>query len=75
MSIGRLFLRLIWIVIVFVDVVIGWIGFGKVATVSHHAALARDAGRSWGCRLCRWLDTVDPGHCDNAKADPLGPLD
>ena len=41
-------------------------------TVSRRAAYARDAGRPWGCVLCRLLDKVNPGHCDNAKKELVG---
>ena len=46
----------------------GWFG----QTISHRAASARQDGRRWGCILCRWLDSVDPGppeHCDRALID------
>lgn len=33
-------------------------------TISSRAAKARNAGRRWGCLLCRLLDKLDPGHCD-----------
>lgn len=36
-------------------------------TLSHRAAVARDAGRRWGCVLCRLLDAIDPGHCDKSR--------
>lgn len=36
-------------------------------TISSRAARARDAGRRWGCVLCRWLDALDPGHCDKSR--------
>ncbi|WP_043330533.1 hypothetical protein [Curvibacter gracilis] len=36
-------------------------------TVSSRAARARDEGRAWGCVLCRLLDRLDAGHCDQAK--------
>ena len=36
-------------------------------TVSSRAARARDEGRRWGCVLCRLLDRLDAGHCDQAK--------
>lgn len=35
-------------------------------TISHRAALARRAGRRWGCVLCRVLDAIDPNHCDKS---------
>lgn len=35
-------------------------------TVSSRAARARTEGRRWGCVLCRFLDQVDPGHCDRS---------
>jgi len=35
-------------------------------TISARAARARNAGRRWGCCLCRVLDWVQKGHCDDA---------
>lgn len=35
-------------------------------TISHRAALARRAGRRWGCVLCRVLDAIDPDHCEKS---------
>lgn len=34
-------------------------------TVSLRVAKARMAGRRWGCLLCKMLDAVAPGHCDD----------
>ena len=34
-------------------------------TISSRAAKARRSGRRWGCVLCRLLDRIEPGHCDN----------
>lgn len=34
-------------------------------TISSRAGKAQRAGRRWGCVLCRLLDLIDPGHCDN----------
>ncbi|PXX41072.1 MULTISPECIES: hypothetical protein [Burkholderia] len=41
-------------------------------TVSERAAKARNAGRKWGCVLCRALNWINPGHCDNALASTIG---
>lgn len=41
-------------------------------TVSERAAKARNAGRKWGCVLCRLLNWVNPGHCDNALTSTIG---
>lgn len=38
-------------------------------TISQRAALARNEGKRWGCRLCRWLDWVDDQHCDKSLVD------
>ena len=38
-------------------------GYGDT-TISARAARARNAGRRWGCVLCRLLDMLDKGHCD-----------
>lgn len=32
-------------------------------TISSVAAKARNAGRRWGCVLCKLLDRLDPDHC------------
>ncbi len=72
---ARTLRRIAWMLVVLADVLINWALFRTVRTVSATAAEARDAGRPWGCALCRWLDSIDPGHCDAARADPKGPLD
>lgn len=41
-------------------------------TVSRRAAYARDAGVTWGCVLCKVLDFINRGHCDNAKTELVG---
>lgn len=41
-------------------------------TVSERAAKARNAGRKWGCVLCRLLNWINPGHCDNALTSTIG---
>ncbi len=41
-------------------------------TISERAAKARNAGRRWGCILCRLLDDVNPGHCDRALTSKIG---
>ena len=38
-------------------------------TISSRAATARDNGHLWGCVLCRFLDFIDPHHCDAALAN------
>ena len=35
-------------------------------TISERASRARARGAWWGQRLCRVLDWMDPGHCDDA---------
>jgi hypothetical protein len=46
---------------------------GKVdTTISARAARARNAGRRWGCVLCRLLDWVQTDHCDIALKDAQG---
>lgn len=32
-------------------------------TLSRRAGRARNAGRKWGCLLCKVLDWIDPRHC------------
>ncbi|MCW0132673.1 hypothetical protein [Burkholderia pseudomallei] len=41
-------------------------------TLSERAAKARNAGRRWGCVLCRALDRISRGHCDNALTATIG---
>ncbi|BEH18835.1 hypothetical protein [Burkholderia pseudomallei] len=41
-------------------------------TISERAAKARNAGRRWGCVLCRALDRISRGHCDNALTATIG---
>jgi hypothetical protein len=41
-------------------------------TISERAAKARNAGRTWGCVLCRVLNWINPGHCDTALTSTIG---
>ena len=41
-------------------------------TISERSAKARDAGRRWGCVLCRFLNWINPGHCDRALTSTIG---
>lgn len=41
-------------------------GGDRDETISSRAAKARNEGREWGCVLCRLLDLVQKGHCDNS---------
>jgi hypothetical protein len=41
-------------------------------TISSRAAKARNAGRRWGCLLCRLLNKINPGHCDRALTSTIG---
>jgi hypothetical protein len=41
-------------------------------TISERAAKARNAGRKWGCVLCKVLNWINPGHCDNALTSTVG---
>lgn len=41
-------------------------------TLSHRAAVAREASKPWGCALCQFLDALMPGHCDRALKDYIG---
>lgn len=38
----------------------------RVQTLSRRAGLARNAGKRWGCVLCRVLDWFKAKHCDSA---------
>lgn len=57
-----------------VRIALGFDQLGNVAlngsedeTISSRAAFARDAGKRWGCVLCRLLDSIDPDHCNKSK--------
>lgn len=41
-------------------------------TISERAAKARNKGKRWGCVLCRFLNWINPGHCDNALTSIIG---
>ena len=38
-------------------------------TISQHAALAQQAGKQWGCVLCKLLDMVWTNHCADQLTD------
>lgn len=40
----------------------------RVQTLSRRAGLARNAGKRWGCVLCRVLERFAAKHCDRAVA-------
>ena len=42
-----------------------FIGKGR-ETISSYAGRARRKGQRWGCVLCRWLDELDPNHCEDS---------
>jgi hypothetical protein len=48
------------------------LGGSPNATIIERAAKARNAGRRWGCILCRVLGWINPGHCDNALTSTIG---
>ena len=41
-------------------------------TISRRAARAKHAGSRWGRWLCKGLDWIDPGHCEDARKRDLG---
>ncbi len=54
-----------WQIAIAVDDLDNVAGNGRLGqTISSRAAHARP--RRWACLLCRFLDWVDPGHCDRA---------
>lgn len=59
-----------WLILIALDDLINVATNGALGqTISHRAAVARSEGRRWGCTLCRWLDQVKRGHCDEALTD------
>lgn len=64
-----------WRVALMVDETCNVDANGRVnETISARAAKARNAGRRWGCLLCRVLDRIQRGHCDAAlRNDVTGP--
>lgn len=66
--------RVAWLLLVLLDVSVNVLFNGRVETISSRACRARNSGRLWGKALCLLLDKANPGHCDRAAADPLGPL-
>jgi hypothetical protein len=39
------------------------------STISARAAIAANAGKSWGLAMCRFLNWMEPGHCAAALAN------
>ncbi len=35
-------------------------------TISSRAAKAQLKGKTWGCVLCKFLDKIDPDHCQKS---------
>lgn len=61
--------------LILLDVMVNRLFNGRMETISSRAGRARASGRTWGCVLCRWLEDLDPGHCDDAMKSPLGRLE
>lgn len=40
-------------------------------TISARAWKARNRGRVWGCALCRFLDWLQPDHCQMARDNDI----
>lgn len=55
----------IWNLLIVLDELINVIFNGRVETISHRANRARLSGKTWGCLLCKWLDKIQPNHCEN----------
>lgn len=41
-------------------------GGNEDETISSRAGKAARAGERWGCVLCKWLDRLQPGHCESS---------
>ena len=41
-------------------------------TISSRAAKAKNAGKAWGCVLCKFLDLFQKGHCDQSLEPTTG---
>ena len=43
-----------------------WLGGDPDETISSRAGKAKRRGNRWGRWLCKGLDILDPGHCNDA---------
>lgn len=41
-------------------------------TISERSAKAMDAGKTWGCVLCKFLDWLQKDHCEIALTSTIG---
>jgi hypothetical protein len=69
-----LFVKVGWMLLVLLDISVNRLFNGRVETISSRAGRSRNAGKAWGMARCGALDEVNPGHCDRAIKQPLGPL-
>lgn len=44
-------------------------------TISSRAAKANRRGQTWGCILCKFLDWIDPNHCEKSIEHDEGKRD
>ena len=57
--------RYFWNILVAIDQLANTLLLGDPdETISSRAAKVKARGGKWGCVLCKWLDAVDPGHCE-----------
>lgn len=68
------FHRIVWTVLLALDISVNRLFNGRIETVSSRAGRARDHGKAWGTGLCDVLESIQPGHCTNAQKNPRGGL-
>ena len=67
-------LQALRIILVLLDILINRLFNGRLETISSRAGRGIASGKTWAKVLCKFLDVVDPGHCEKASKNPKGGL-
>lgn len=70
----RTLLKMLLMLLVLLDISVNRLFNGRVETISARAGRGVKKGKTWAKILCRILDKIDPGHCEDALKDPQGGL-
>lgn len=67
--------RVIKTLLVLLDISVNRLFNGRVETISSRAGRGVKSGKLWAVLLCKLLDKVVPGHCEQAMKSPKGGLE
>lgn len=67
-------IKVLKILLILIDIILNRVFNGRVETISSRASRGVRSRKLWARVLCKILDKVDPGHCEDAGKNPTGGL-